>query len=167
MTPAQLSAYRQRIWDTLPAAVGWVNDFEGLFTPEQERMLEKELEHFERLTSVEICIVTVDSNMVAEKKFEDFGYRLMKIWGIGKITKSNGIVICICKDYRRLCVTTDFGIDRFISESDKAKLISRQFIPYFSKNDYYGGTAVGLNALLTKINKKWNKTVQDDALLLK
>ncbi len=157
MTPGQLKTYRQNIWDTLPAAIGWINDFEDLFTEDQEHFLEKTLEHFEKATSIEISIVTVDSNMVALNKFNDFSYRLMKIWGIGKISKSNGILICICKDYKKICVTTDFGIDRFITESEKSKLINRSFIPYFAKNDYYDGTSNGLNAILSKIVKRWNK----------
>ena len=82
----------------------------------------------------------------------------MKIWGIGKISKSNGVLICICKDYKKICVTTDFGIDRFISENEKNKMIKKDFIPYFTKNDYYEGTSFGLNALVSKIEKGWNKT---------
>jgi len=157
MTPAQLTAYRHSIWDTLPAAIGWVNDFGDLFTPEQERTLEKTLEHFERATTVEVCLVTIDSNMVAESNFSEFSYRLMKKWGIGKITKSNGIVICICKDYRRICVTTDFGIDRYVTESDKNRVINKDFAPYFAKNEYYDGTSNGLNGLLERIDKHWEQ----------
>ncbi len=157
MSPKQLQVYRQNLWDTLPAAIGWVNDYENLFSPEEKHTLEKTLEHFEKETSIEICIVTLDSNMVAEDKFSEFSYRLMKIWGIGKISKSNGMVICISKDYKRLCVTTDFGIDKFITQNDKNKMINRDFVPYFSKNDYYDGTANGLNAILSKINRKWNR----------
>ena len=157
MTPEQLNAYRQNLWDTLPAAIGWVNDFEDLFTDEQERFLEKTLEHFEKETSIEISIVTLDSNMVSADKFNDFSYRLMKIWGVGKISKSNGMLICICKDYKRVCVTTDFGIERFMNETEKHKVINRDFIPYFAKNDYYDGTSTGLNSMLSKIVKRWNK----------
>ena len=164
MNPAQLTAYRQKIWDTLPAAVGWVNDFDDLFTDPQEHYLEKVLEHFEKATSIEISIVTVDSEMVAEDMFDDFSYRLMKVWGIGKINKSNGIVICICKDYRRICVTTDFGIDKYMNESDKNRMINKDFVPYFAKNDYYDGISNGLNALLSKINRRWAKS--DDAAFL-
>jgi len=157
MTPAELHTYRQNLWDTLPAAIGWVNDFEDLFNEEQERYLEKMLAHFEQSTSIEISIVTVDSNMVAANKFNDFSYRLMKIWGIGKISKSNGILICICKDYKKICVTTDFGIDRYMTENEKHKVITRDFIPYFAKNEYYDGTSSGLNAMLARISKRWNK----------
>lgn len=158
MSQKQLQIYRQNLWDTLPAAIGWVNDYENLFTLEERHNLEKTLEHFEKETSIEICIVTLDSNMVSEEKFSEFSYRLMKIWGIGKISKSNGMVICISKDYKRLCVTTDFGIDKFITQNDKSRMINKDFVPFFSKNDYYDGTTNGLNAILSKISRKWSRS---------
>lgn len=161
MTPAELQAYRQSIWDTLPAAVGWVNDFEGLYTMEQEKNLERIVEHFEKKTTIEIAIVTMDSNMVALDKFDEFAYRVLKKWGIGKISKSNGIVICISKDYRRLFVCTDFGIDRYVNNYDKYKIIKKNFLPSFEKNNYYDGTLNGLTALLEKIDKDWKKDNTD------
>lgn len=157
MTASQLQAYRQSIWDTLPAAFGWVNDFEGLFDTEQEDLLEKALSHFEKKTSIEISILTVDSNMVDKNTFDEFSYRVMKLWGIGKISKSNGMVICISKDYKRLCITTDFGIDRYMDGGEKSKIINKYFLPFYRKNDYYRGTISGINAILEKIDKKWEK----------
>lgn len=155
MTPEELSAYRQSIWDTLPAAVGWVNDFEGLYDRTQEDSLETILEHFERATTIEIAIVTVDSNMVASDKFDEFTYRLLQIWGIGKIEKRNGIVICICKDYKKLFISADFGIESYMDQSDKFKIINKYIIPSFQKNDYFIGSLDGLNAIIDKLNKKW------------
>ena len=157
MTTAQLQAYRQSIWDTLPAAVGWVNDFEGLFDGDQENTIEKTLSHFEKKTSIEISIITVDSNMINKNSFDEFSYRVMKLWGIGKISKSNGMVICISKDYKRLCVTTDFGIDKYMNAAEKDKIINKYFLPFYRKNDYYQGTVSGLNAILEKIGKRWDK----------
>lgn len=157
MTPSELLSYRQSIWDTLPAAIGWVNDFEGLYDRRQEDSIESILEHFERKTTIEIDIVTVDSNMVAKEKFDEFAYRLLKIWGIGKIDKSNGIVICICKDYRKLFICTDFGIDKYLNEYDKSRITNKYIIPFFQKNNYFSGTLNGLNAILDKINRKWSK----------
>ena len=157
MTPYELRTYRQSIWDTLPAAVGWVNDFEGLYDRAQEDSLETMLQHFEKRTTFEIAIVTVDSNMVGKDKFNEFTYRLLKIWGIGKITKSNGMVICICKDYKAIHISTDFGLDNYITDYDKYKIVNKNVLPYFKKNNYFDGTLAGLNAVLEKINKKWSK----------
>jgi uncharacterized protein len=155
MSRLELQKYRQSIWDTLPAAVGWVNDFEGLYDAIQENKLESMLQHLEKRTSIEICIVTIDSNMVAEQKFNDFAYRLLKKWGIGKISKSNGIVICISKDYKKLFVCTDFGINKYMDYDEKYRIINKYFIPFFVKNDYYQGTLNGLNAIIKRIDKRW------------
>ena len=157
MTPHELETYRKTIWDTLPAAVGWVNDFEGLYDKAEEDSMESIIAHFEKKTSVEIAIVTVDSNMVEEDKFNEFAYRLLKLWGIGKISKSNGMVICICRDYKKIFISTDFGIDNYMDESDKFKIISKYILPSFKTNNYFQGTLNGLNAILDKINKKWSK----------
>jgi uncharacterized protein len=158
MTPSELEAYRQSIWDTLPAAVGWVNDFEGLYSKTEEDSLEREIEHFERATSIEIAIVTVDSNMVSREKFDDFTYRLLKKWGIGKISKSNGMVICISKDYKKLFVSCDFGIDKYMDKNEKYKIINKYFIPQFLKNDYFAGTITGLLAMQDKMFRKWSRS---------
>lgn len=157
MTPSELQVYRQSIWDTLPAAIGWVNDFEGLYDKEQEDSLESIIQHFEKKTTIEIAIVSVDSNMVALDKFNEFAYRLLKIWGIGKITKSNGMVICICKDYKTIYISSDFGLDNYLDGYDKYKIITKSVIPYFKKNNYFMGTISGLNAILNKIDKKWSR----------
>ncbi len=155
MTHAQLQKYRQSIWDTLPAAVGWVNDFEGLYNDAQENALESILQHLEKRTSIEISVVTIDSNMVAEHRFNDFAYRLLKKWGIGKISKSNGMVICISKDYKKLFVCTDFGINKYMDYDEKYRIINKYFIPSFAKNNYYQGTLDGLNAIIRRIDKRW------------
>jgi len=157
MTPSELQVYRQSIWDTLPAAIGWVNDFEGLYDKEQEDSLESIIQHFEKKTTIEIAIVSVDSNMVALDKFNEFAYRLLKIWGIGKIAKSNGMVICICKDYKTIYISSDFGLDNYLDGYDKYKIITKSVIPYFKKNNYFMGTISGLNAILNKIDKKWSR----------
>lgn len=157
MTPSELLVYRQSIWDTLPAAIGWVNDFEGLYDKEQEDSLESILQHFEKKTTMEIAIVSVDSNMVASDKFNEFAYRLLKKWGIGKIAKSNGMVICICKDYKTIYISSDFGLDNYLDDYDKYKIITKNVIPYFKKNNYFMGTISGLNAILNKIDRKWIK----------
>jgi uncharacterized protein len=154
MNRAQLARYRQSIWDSLPIAVGWVNDFEGLFTMEQENNLQNLITHFEKASTIEIMIVTIDTNMVAKENFSDFSYRLLKIWGIGKRLKENGIVICISSGYKTLQVTCDFGIDNLMDESTKNRIIAKYFINPYKRNKYYEGTYNGLNAIITHLSKK-------------
>ncbi|HEY9342586.1 MAG TPA: TPM domain-containing protein [Hanamia sp.] len=157
MTPSQLLAYRQFIWDSVPAAVGWVNDYGLLFKKEQKDSLERLIARFEKKTSVEIMVVTIDSFMVDRKNINEFSYRLMKLWGIGKISKSNGMVICISKDEKKIYISADYGIDKFMSEYDRQKIINKYFIPFYNKDNYFEGTFAGLNAIQDRIIKKWKK----------
>ena len=159
MTPSELQTYRQSIWDSLPA-IGWVNDFEGLFTTNEEDSLESMLQHFEKETSVEIAIVTVDSNMVQKERFNDLSDHLLKIWGIGKFAKKNGIVICISRQYRKLFISTGVGIATFMDDSEKYRIISATFIPPFNQYEYFQGTLSGLSELMNKVAKKKRRFVK-------
>jgi uncharacterized protein len=154
MNRAQLARYRRFIWDSLPIAVGWVNDFEGLFSNKEEVTLETMIQHFEKSTGIEIMIVTIDTNMVAKGDFKDFSYRLLRIWGIGKRLKENGIIICISSGYQILKVSCDFGIDKLMSESTTTRIENKYFIPAYKKNKYYEGTYKGLVAIITQLSKK-------------
>lgn len=153
MTISELEAYRQSIWDSLPA-IGWVNDFGGLFSSNEEDSLESMLQHFEKETTVEIAIVTVDSNMVQKNRFNDFSDHLLKVWGVGKFAKKNGIVICISRDYRQLYVSTGAGIINYMDDGEKFRIIAQNFIPSFNEYRYFDGTLSGLNELMDRVTKK-------------
>jgi len=153
MNATQLAKYRQSIWEDLPAAVGWVN-FEELFTNEEENNLESLIEHFEKITGIEIMIVTIDTNLVAKSNFNEFSYRLLKIWGIGKRLKENGIIICISNGYHLLKITPDFGILKLMNESMTSRIKNKNFIPSYKKNRYYEGTYRGLNAIINHLSKR-------------
>jgi uncharacterized protein len=150
----ELAEYRQSIWDSMPAAVGWVNDFSGIFANDEEQTLESLIEHFEKKTSIEIAIVTLDTNMVEKSKLRQFSDRVLKTWGIGKSITRNGILISICNGYKEIKISSDVGIDKYISETDKLDIIKKYFIPYYQKNKFYDGTLSGLNALLDKLSRQ-------------
>lgn len=154
MNRNQLARYRRFIWDSIPMAVGWVNDFESLFTIDEENNLQRLIEQFEKKTTIEIMVVTLDTNMVAKEDFSDFSYRLLRIWGIGKRLKENGIIICISSGYHAIKVTCDFGIENIMNQATVLHFVSKYFIPSFKKNQYYDGTYKGLNAIINHLNKK-------------
>ena len=157
MNATQLEAYRQYIWDSVPAAVGWVNDYGLLFEKEQEDLLERTFAKFEKETSIEIMVVTIDSFMIDKIQFDEFSYRLLRLWGIGKINKSNGMVICISRDYKKVHISSDFGIDKFMNKYEQQKIINKYFIPWYTQDRFYTGTFEGIKAIQEKINKTWKK----------
>ena len=149
-----LSEYQLIFWDSLSQSVQWVNDYEGLFTDEQEKILDSIIADFEQKTTIEICIVTFDTARIARENFEDFILQLHKAWGVGKKIKNNGIVIGISSGYRKMRISNGDGIEKLLDDSETKNIIDNDFIPFFRQANYYGGTLNGLKAIIAKLNEK-------------
>lgn len=141
--------------DSLPKPLGWINDFENLFSGSQEKVLDSIIKDFEKKTTVEIAIVTLDSNMVDYSDFNDFIVEIHNHWGIGKKYKNNGVVIGISAAYRRIRISNGYGIERILTDVETKSIIDNYILPHFKNGDYFGGTLSGLNSLIGKLNKEY------------
>ena len=70
-----------------------VNDFAGVFTPQQQHALEQKLVAFDRKTSTQIAIVTVGD--LGGYAPSEYAQRLSDQWGVGQKGKDNGLLILI------------------------------------------------------------------------
>ncbi|RYF20833.1 MAG: TPM domain-containing protein [Flavobacteriales bacterium] len=136
---------------------GWVNDFENIFNEEQKQTLANLISNFEKETSIEICIITVDTSMTINQNFNDYVLEIGRQWGVGKKEKNNGIVIGFSKSYRQIRISNGYGIEKLISDSETKVVMDEYFIKNFKQNKYYEGTFEGtiamMNLLRTKIKK--------------
>jgi len=154
MTASLLRVYRQTIWDSLPKARGWTNDFENLFTIQEQTNLDSIISEYEKKTTIEICIVTIDTMFTTKEDFDDFVLHIHNTWGVSRKAKNNGIVVGISKAYRQMRISNGYGIEDLLSEEETKQIIDNDFIPLFKQSDYYGGTLNGLQALMRKLNEK-------------
>jgi uncharacterized protein len=139
-----LESYRQVFWDNLPKPHNWTNDYENLFSKEEETKLNQIISDFEKETTVEIAIVTIDTFKVSKEKFEDLSLHIARTWGAGKKEKSNGILIAVSKGYRQIRIQNGDGITLVLSDEETAEILQNQFFPYFKKDEYFEGTQAGL-----------------------
>lgn len=149
-----LELYRQVFCDNLPKPHNWTNDYENLFSNEEETKLNQIISDFEKETSVEIAIVTIDTFKVSKEKFEDLSLHIARTWGVGKKEKSNGILIAISKGYRQIRIQNGDGIALILSDEETAEIIQNQFFPYFKKEDYFEGTQAGILKLIGLLRKR-------------
>lgn len=139
-----------------PQATGWVNDFEDLFTEDQEENLEKLIIDLNSSANIQIGLVTLDSFYTSLDSFEQYTLDLANYWGVGEKGKDNGILIAICNGYRHIRIHNGYGIEKLISDEETKKVLDEFFIPYFRQGQYYEGTIAGLQGLteLVKTKKK-------------
>jgi uncharacterized protein len=153
----QLSLYRQRFWDSLPKPVGWVNDFECLFTLEEEDSLNKIIGDFEKNTGIEIAIITIDTLFISKENFDDLILHFANTWGVGKKYKDNGITIGISKGHRKMRVTNGIQMENIFSDAKTKYIIVNYFIPQYKEGEYFQGTLTGLNEIIKHLRTKFKK----------
>jgi uncharacterized protein len=130
---------------------GWVNDFTDLFTPAQQTELDSLITAFEKATTVEMAIVTIDSTLTSRNGFDDYITALGNRWGVGKKDTNNGVVIGICPSYKRIRISIGTGIMQQLTDQETKAIIDNIIIPQYRLGDYFNGTKLGLLAVMQEL----------------
>lgn len=135
----------------LPKPTGYVNDYTHLFTTEQGRTLDSLISNYEKRTTTEIAVVTLDSSMVGQRNFELYTLDLARTWGVGKKEKNNGVLIVIAPYMRRIRIDNGLGTEKILSDNETKAIIDSIFVPNFKNGKFYEGTQQGLLAIMKKL----------------
>jgi len=134
--------------------IGWISDFEKVFTDEQIKTLDSIISEHEVKSSNEIAIVTLALDSVAIKSvkdFEQFSLELCKQWGIGKKEKDNGVAIIIVKNLKRIRIEVGYGLETKLTNTEAKIIIDSIIIPEFKRSNYFDGTLKGLLEIIKEI----------------
>lgn len=146
-----ITAYAQNskdsYWDNLPKPTGWVNDFEHLFTGEEERTLDSLIADYEKRTTIEISIVTIPASATEKERFDDLTLFTAKTWGVGKKEQDNGILICISKGHRKIRIQNGYGIEKRMTDHQTKQVIDQMFIPNFRADQYFKAVFYGIQEI--------------------
>lgn len=133
-----------------PDYVGFVNDFEEIFTQDQIKELNDIISKHETETTNEIVIVTITSFEPYETLF-DYSLDLANYWGIGKKDKDNGVAIVFGQKIRQIRIQVGYGLENKLKDEEAKKIIDDIIIPEFKKGDFYTGIKNGLIAIIKEI----------------
>lgn len=132
-----------------PSPARLVNDMASIFTPEQKAQLEAYLVMIDDSTSNQITVVTVPDLGGMDKA--QYATELGEKWGVGDAKLDNGIVILIKPKVDRekgeLFIAVGRGLEGAIPDAIANRISDQIMIPYFKQNDYFGGTAAGVDVI--------------------
>jgi uncharacterized protein len=146
-----IHASSNKIAENIPKQIGYVNDFEKIFTVNQEKILDSLTNAFEKQTTIEIVIVTLDSSQTTVAEFEDLTLKIAKKWGVGKKDKNNGILIGLSSSLRTIRIQNGYGIEKVLTDEETKKIIDIYCIPQFKKGEHFEGTRQCILALIDKL----------------
>jgi len=130
-----------------------VNDYTNTLTADQQQALENKLVAFDDSTSTQITVViipTLNGDDVA-----DFNVKLGRAWGVGGKEFSNGVVLLIVKDDRKLNIATGYGVEGALPDITAKHIIDEQIVPNFKGNDYYRGIEEGTDAIIQAVKGEY------------
>jgi len=128
----------------LPQYSGYVNDFENILNNDSE--LETTITAFEKESSIEIAIVTV--NDFQGTTIEDYAVKLFAKWGIGKKETDNGLLIIVSKNSRQTRFEVGYGLEGTLPDALTGRIQDHYMIPYFQQDNYSEGVKQGLEATI-------------------
>jgi uncharacterized protein len=132
-------------------SLGWTSDYEHIFSTEQVLELDSIISKFEKETTNEIAIVTIESSWTTKESFDSLTLAIAKNWGVGKKGKNNGILIGISTGLRTIRIENGYGIEAKLNDAETKKIIDDIILPEFKNGNYFEGTKRGLLALMQKV----------------
>lgn len=153
LTIATLTCYSQSDSKTtfrFPSYIGYVNDFEDIFTEAQIKELNDIIAKHEKETTNEIAVVTISSFSPYETLF-DYTLDLANYWRIGKENKNNGVAVVFGKEIRQIRIMVGYGLEGKLRDEEAKRIIENTIIPEFRNGDYFSGIKMGLLGVIDEI----------------
>jgi uncharacterized protein len=138
----------------IPPKIGWTSDYFGLYTKQEIQILDSLIAEYEKKTSIEIAILTIDSSKTTIKTFGTYAGIVFRTWGLGKKKINNGILILIVPDLRRIRIENGYGIEKVMSDEETKSIMDNFILPKFKTGEYYSGTVDGLTAIMKHLNSR-------------
>lgn len=151
---------RFSFWKKLPSQIGYTNDFANNFTVSEISSLDSVMLSFEKETTIQFCVVTIDSFATEPQLFDSLVLHISNTWGVGYKDVNNGVTIGISSAYRKIRIYNGYGIEKIFSNSETKKVLDSTFIPRLKKGEIYGGAFNGLLAIMKSLKEKDLNTVR-------
>ena len=133
-----------------------VYDYVNLLSASEKNTLENKLVKYSDSTSTQIVVA-----IIASTKGEYINYLATEWahkWGIGQAKEDNGIFILLARDDRKIMIATGYGVEHLLTDAMSRRIIERDIIPYFKRNDYYGGLNRGADAIFEVLKGEYQGT---------
>ncbi|WP_132705408.1 TPM domain-containing protein [Winogradskyella wandonensis] len=133
-----------------------VYDYVNLLSPVEKTNLEEKLVKYSDTTSTQIVVITIPSTQGENINY--LGAQWGEKWGIGQKDKDNGVLILLAKNDRRIAINTGYGVEHLLTDALSRRIVERDIIPYFKRNDYAGGLNRGVDAIFEVLTGEYKGT---------
>ncbi|AUC83422.1 YgcG family protein [Lacinutrix sp. Bg11-31] len=127
-----------------------IQDNSDFFTKTEEQKLSEKIINYEKLSTNQICVYTIDSVPNNETALYHAS-NLANSLGVGTKEKNNGLLILISRYDRKMAIATGYGTEKIITDPIAKTIIEQTIVPRFKDSLYFEGINNGLDSII----KKW------------
>jgi len=138
-----------------------VYDYINLLSSSEKSTLENKLVKYSDSTSTQIVVVVIKST--EGENINYLGAQWGQKWGIGQAKEDNGVLIILAKDDRKIAINTGYGVEHLLTDAMCKRIIERDIIPFFKRDDYPGGLNRGSDAIFEVMTGEYQGTRQSNS----
>jgi uncharacterized protein len=127
-----------------------VVDDAHVLSPQVQAQLTDELAALEQKTSRQLVVVTLPSLQGYE--ISDYGYQLLRHWGIGQKGLDNGAIFIVAPTEHKVRIEVGYGLEPILTDGLSSVILQEQVIPKFRAGDVSGGVVAGTEALIQQMS---------------
>ena len=131
---------------TFPPLTGRVTDAANVLPADTVAALDAKLAALETATGTQLVVATVPDLQGYE--IEEYGYQLLRAWGIGQKGKNNGAILIVAPNERKVRVEVGYGLEGTLTDALSSSIIQTNLVPAFKAGDMPGGIVAGTDALI-------------------
>jgi uncharacterized protein len=146
VTILAVGAIDTRALEVPPPPDGRIHDGAGLLDAAAEAGLEEEIFAFEEQTSNQIAVATFPS--LDGESLEDFSIRLAESWQPGDEERSNGVILLVFRDDRRVRIEVGYGLEGALPDALAGRIIRTELAPAFRQSRYADGITNTVRAIM-------------------
>lgn len=133
-----------------PKLTGRVVDDAALLSPEQEQALTDKLALLEKQSGRQLVVATLPD--LQGYDISDYGYRLLRSWGIGSKDRNDGALLIVAPNERKVRVEVGYGLEGILTDALSSQIIRNAITPRFKAGDMAGGIEAGVDSLINLLN---------------
>ncbi len=123
-----------------------VNDYTNTLTAAQVQALESKLVAYDDSTSSQIAVVIISS--LDGYDIGEYGLALGRKWGVGGSQFSNGIIVLVAKNDRKVRIEVGYGLEGSVPDITAKSIIDNAITPAFKEGNYYRGLDRGTDDII-------------------
>jgi uncharacterized protein len=133
-----------------PPLTGRVVDDADILDAATRAALTQKLAALEDKTTDQLVVVTLKS--LQGTSIEHLGVELGRRWQIGQQGKNNGVLLIVVPSERKVRIEVGYGLEASLTDAVTRLIIENAIVPRFRANDYPGGTARGVDDIISVLS---------------